>query len=153
MTGRRTLMEIMGEKHQWAELKQFAEETLRLLPDDPDGERSLLVGQTGLDNLNKAVTVAEKDPTVDHYLALSVLLYQSGKYEECIDAAKSALKINPNLGEAYSNIASAYHTLGKLDETIAALQEEVRINPNLRSAKANLEFELAVKDGRITEKR
>jgi protein O-mannosyl-transferase len=145
MLGRRTVMDIMGQRHEWSKLKEFSEATLRLMPEDPDGERSLLVAQTGLDNLNRAVKVAAAQPTPDHFLALSVLLYQTGKYVECISAAREALKIDPNLGEAWANIASAYHTMGKLDETIAALQEEVRLNPNLPSAKSNLEIELNVK--------
>jgi tetratricopeptide (TPR) repeat protein len=141
-------MEIMARGHEWSRLKKFSEETLRLLPEDPDGQRSVLVAQTGLDNLNRAVKVAQVEPTVDHFLNLSVLLYEAGKYEECIGAAREALKLNPNLGEAWGNIASAYHTMGKLDETIEALQQEVRLNPNLPSAKSNLEIELAVKDSR-----
>jgi tetratricopeptide (TPR) repeat protein len=145
LAGRRVLMEVMGQKHQWAMLKQLAEETLRLFPNDPDGERSELVAQTGIDNLNKAASAAVAQPTVDNYLKLSVLYYETGRYEDCINAARAALKINPDLAEAYANIASAYHTMGKLDETIAALEEEVRINPNLRSAKSNLQIELAVK--------
>ena len=145
LTGRRVLMEVMGQKHQWEMLKQFAEETLRLFPNDPDGLRSELVAQTGIDNLNKAASTAVAQPTVDNYLKLSVLYYEAGRYGDCITAAQAALKINPDLGEAYANIASAYHTMGKLDETIAALEEEVRINPNLPSAKSNLQIELAVK--------
>ena len=103
------------------------------------------MAQTGIDSLNKAASTALAKPTVDNFLKLSVLYYETGRYEDCIHAAQSALKINPDLGEAYGNIASAYHTMGKLDETIAALEEEVRINPNLPAAKSNLQIELAVK--------
>jgi tetratricopeptide (TPR) repeat protein len=70
--------------------------------------------------------------------------YENQRYEDCVRAAREALKIDPNLGEAYANIATA-HTMGKVDEAIAALQEEVRINPNLRSATRNLNIELAIK--------
>jgi protein O-mannosyl-transferase len=147
MAGRRTLMDILGQRHQWSKLKEFGEETLRLLPNDPDGERSLLVAQTGLDQFNQAVTLATSEPTVDHYLALSVQFYEQGRYQDCIDAARQALKLNPNLGEAWANIASAYHTMGDIDQTIAALQEEIRLNPDLPSARSNLAIELAVKKG------
>jgi protein O-mannosyl-transferase len=145
-TGRRTLMDLMAQRHEWTALRQFARETLRLSPDDPDGQSSLLVAQAGIDEIGKAETSATAQPSVDKYLNLSVLYYQTQRYEDCIKAAREALRINPNLGEAYANIASAYHKLGKLDETIAALQEEVRINPNLRSAKKNLAIELALKE-------
>ena len=67
------------------------------------------------------------------------------KGRDCIRAAREALRIDPNLGEAYANIATAYDTMGKVDEAIAALREEVRINPNLRLATRNLSVELAIK--------
>jgi protein O-mannosyl-transferase len=144
--GRRAMMDVMTQRHEWAMLKQFANETLRLSPNDPDGQSSLQVAQAGIDEIGKAETVATNEPSVDRYLSLSVLYYQAQRYEDCIKAARDALTINPNLGEAYANIASAYHRMGKLDETIAALEQEVRINPNLRSAKKNLAIELALKE-------
>jgi len=140
------MMDVMTQRHEWAMLKQFANETLRLSPNDPDGQSSLQVAQAGIDEIGKAETVATNEPSVDRYLSLSVLYYQAQRYEDCIKAARDALTINPNLGEAYANIASAYHRMGKLDETIAALEQEVRINPNLRSAKKNLAIELALKE-------
>jgi protein O-mannosyl-transferase len=146
--GRRTLMDLLSAAHQWKNLRMAANETLNLLPDDPDGTRSLRVAETGLNQLRRAESEAKRQPTVDNFLALSVLYYQSQQYEDCIVAAHAALKVNPNQAEAYANLASAYHTLGKLDETIAALQEEVRINPNLPSAKSNLDIELGVKKAR-----
>jgi tetratricopeptide (TPR) repeat protein len=145
LTGRRTVMDVMVQNHLWAKLIQFAKETLRLFPNDPDGQRSIEVGQTGLDQIGKAETVALRQPSVNNYLALSVIYYQTQRYEDCIAAAREALKVNPNQAEAYANMAAAYHTLGKLDETIAALTEEVRLNPTLQSAKSNLEIELAAK--------
>jgi protein O-mannosyl-transferase len=144
--GRRAMMDVMAQRHEWTTLKQFANETLRLSPNDPDGQSSLLVAQAAIDAVGKAETVATAEPSIDHYLNLSVLYYETQRYEDCIKAAREALRINPNLGEAYSNIASAYHRMGKLDETIAALEQEVRINPNLRSAKKNLAIELALKE-------
>jgi tetratricopeptide (TPR) repeat protein len=148
LTARRTLMDTMAQNHEWAKLKQFADETLRLLPYDRDGQRSLNVAQTGLDQVVKAETAAKSEPTVNNYLALSVQYFQLQRYEDCIKAAREALKVNPNEAEAYANMAACYHTMGKLDETIAALQEEVRLNPNLPSGKSNLEIELAVKKER-----
>jgi tetratricopeptide (TPR) repeat protein len=144
--GRRTIMDVMTQRHEWTALKRFANETIRLSPNDPDAQSSLLVAQAGIDEIGKAETTATSEPTVEHYLNLSVLYYQTQRYDDCIKAAREALRVNPNIGEAYANIASAYHRMGKLDETIAALEEEVRINPNLRSAKRNLAIELALKE-------
>jgi tetratricopeptide (TPR) repeat protein len=145
LAGRRTLMDIMAQRHQWSNLAQFARETLRLFPDDPDGERSLLVAQTGLDQVDKAEEDVKTQPSVDGYLALSVLYFQSERYEDCINSAREVLKINPKQAEAYANLAAAYHSMGKLEDTILALREEVRLNPDLPSARSNLEIELTAK--------
>ncbi|HEX4273732.1 MAG TPA: tetratricopeptide repeat protein [Bryobacteraceae bacterium] len=146
LTARRVLMDVAADAHLWTKLNELAIETLRLFPDNPDGQRSQLVAQTGLEQIGRAETQAKTKPSVDNYLNLSVLYFQTQRYSECIKAAREALKVNPNQAEAYANIAAAYHTLGNLDETIAALREEVRLNPDLPSAKSNLAIELAVKE-------
>jgi protein O-mannosyl-transferase len=146
---RRTLMDVLAQDHQWNQLKQFADSTLQLEPGDPDGQRSLEVAQSGIDQIDKAAHTAKYEPTVNNYLALSVQYFNTHQYEDCIAAAKEALKINPNQAEAYANMASAYHTLGQLDESLAALREENRLDPNLPNAKANLavvEAEIARRD-------
>lgn len=147
---RRTMMDVMAQEHQWDKLKQFADDTLNSIPDDPDGRRSEEVAQTGLDHIEKSEKKAKYEPDVDNYLALSVEYYQTERYEDCINAAKKALEVNPKQAEAYANLATAYHTLGRLDEALAALQEEVKLNPDLPNAKSNLEVvqaEIAKKQG------
>jgi tetratricopeptide (TPR) repeat protein len=143
--GRRTVMEVMAQRHQWHELKRMANETLALNPDSVDGQRLLLVAQTGLDDIEQAEKLAAQEPSVDRYLKLSVRYYEDQRYDDSIRAAREALRINPTLGEAYANIASASHASGKVDEAIAALREEIRLNPNLPSAQKNLDYELARK--------
>ncbi len=143
--GRRTMLEVLAQQHNWLDLKQVATEALALYPDDEGMKASIQVADTGINSVIVAKAAAAKEPTVNHLLALSVHYYEVRQYEESIRSAREALKINPDLGEAYANIATAYHTMGKLDETIAALREEIRINPNLRSATHNLDVVLAEK--------
>jgi tetratricopeptide (TPR) repeat protein len=148
LAGRRTVMEVLAQQHQWQDLKRVANETLRLYPDSADGHRLFDLAQIGIDQVDLAEKEAATDPSVDHYLSLSVHYFEVKRYEDCVRAARAALKINPRLGEAYANIATAYNALGKVDEAIAALREEVRINPELRSAQKNLNYELARKAAR-----
>jgi tetratricopeptide (TPR) repeat protein len=145
--GRRTMLEVLAQQHNWLDLKQVATDALVLYPDDDGMKASIQVADTGINAVSVAKITAIKEPTVNHLLALSVHYYEVRRYEDCIQSAREALKINPDLGEAYANIATAYHTMGKLDETIAALREEIRINPNLRSATHNLEIVRAEKAG------
>jgi tetratricopeptide (TPR) repeat protein len=147
VTGRRVILDVLAQEHNWLDLKQVATDALAIYPDDDRLKASIQVAETGINSVAVAKAAALKEPTVDHLLALSVHYYEVRQYEECIRSAREALKINPDQGEAYANIATAYHTMGKLDETIAALREEIRINPNLRAATHNLEVALAEKAG------
>jgi tetratricopeptide (TPR) repeat protein len=147
VTGRRVILDVLAQEHNWLDLKQVATDALAIYPDDDRLKASIQVAETGINSVAVAKAAALKEPTVDHLLALSVHYYEVRQYEECIRSAREALKINPDQGEAYANIATAYHTIGKLDETIAALREEIRINPNLRAATHNLEVALAEKAG------
>jgi tetratricopeptide (TPR) repeat protein len=64
--------------------------------------------------------------------------YNAGRYREAIAAAKTALSANPNLPDAYSNMAVSYLALRKYDEGIQAAQEAIRLRPDYELAKNNL---------------
>ena len=70
---------------------------------------------------------------------------QNGRFDEGIAACQAALKIQPQLAEAWSNISVGYHMMGKTDESIAALREAIRIRPDLRGLQDNLAAELRAK--------
>jgi protein O-mannosyl-transferase len=145
LVGRRTVLEVLAQQHDWLGLKRVATEALVLYPDDPAMIGSLQVAQTGIDAVSTAKITAIREPTTDHYMELSVNYFNVRDYPNSIQAAREALKINPDLAGAYANIATAYHAMGDLDDTIAALQEEIRINPNLSSATQNLSVAMAEK--------
>lgn len=81
---------------------------------------------------------AKKEPTPANYLNLSLLHYQTGNYEACIEAAKKALELNPNYTKAYNNICSANNALGNYDEAIKAGKKALEIEPNYQLVKNNL---------------
>ena len=68
----------------------------------------------------------------------SVEAYQSGRYQEAIDAATTALAEKPDLAQAYNNIAVSYLQLRRYDEGIAAVQEALRLEPDFEMARNNL---------------
>ena len=92
-----------------------------------------------------AAAQADAHPTADGYLDLSLRLYQSGKYQECIDAAQKALRLSPNYAEAYNNIAAAYEGMGQWDKAIDAAQQAMRLKPDFQLAKNNLAWSLSQK--------
>jgi len=145
LVARHTLMDIYADRSDWTNLLKIANEALLLDPNDLDGQRGLRVAQTGIDELIRSEKTAKAEPTPDNYLSLSVVYFKNARYEDSIAAAREALKLRPDLVEAWFNIASVDHVMGKDDDAIAALREAVRIRPDFRLAKGNLNYELAKK--------
>lgn len=142
---RRAVMNVELGDRQWQEAAAFGMHTLDLLPADPDALRTINVATSALDEMSQVAKRAKNVPTVDNYLQLSISQMQNGHFEDGIEACRQALKIQPNLAEAWSNISVGYHMLGKTDESIAALREAIRLRPDLPNLKQNMEAELATK--------
>jgi len=139
---RHTLFDVYIRHHDWDNALRLADETLRLYPDDMDAERTVNIATVAENELKQSEADAPKRGS-DGYLALSVVYYKNGKYEDCIRAAKEALRISPNLAEAWSNLAAGYHEMGRIDDSVAAAKEVVRLNPRLLNAQKNLDALLA----------
>ncbi len=139
------LMQAYLEQGQWSALKELAEETLVLAPGDPTAQRYLAASESGFDEVAKAEKLADSQPTPENYLSLSLLYHRTGRYQDCIAAAKKALQLNPNYPEAYNNIAAAYEDLHQWDQAIEAAQAALRLKPDYQLAKNNLAYSLAQK--------
>ena len=145
LIARETLMDLYSQRFDWESLKKVASETMRIAPEDPAAQRSVVMAQSSLDTIRKRAEQADANPSVNEYLGLSVLYFNNRRYDDSIAAARKALKIQPSLGEAYVNIAAAYHNLGKDDDAIVALREAVRLRPDITFARDNLNYLLANK--------
>lgn len=83
--------------------------------------------------------------TPEALLNKSLALNQAGKYQESIDAARSALKLRPDYAEAWNNIAAGYESMGQWDQAIAAAENAIRLKPDFQLAKNNLAWSNAQK--------
>ena len=72
------------------------------------------------------------------YQALSYERYQQGRYQESIDAARSALKTDSKAAWAYNNIAVSLLGLKKYDEAIANAEHALMVQPGFILAVNNL---------------
>ena len=145
MEARSLLMQIYAEQAQWADLKALAQDTLSLAPDDVAARNYLATSQNPPDPIAAAAQLAASQPTPENYLNLSLLYHRAGRYPECIEAAKKALRLKPDYAEAYNNIAAAYQSMQQWDQAIAAAQQAVRLKPDFTLARNNLAYSLAQK--------
>lgn len=132
------LMDTYLETANWDALKTMANNTLQISPDNKDALYYLDAA-----NKRKAKSDTQADqsptpPTAEKYLDLSLQYYQTGKYQQCIDAATQAIKLKPDYAEAYNNIGSAYNMLQQYDKAIIALKKAIELKPDFQLAKNNL---------------
>jgi tetratricopeptide (TPR) repeat protein len=132
------LLRAYSEQGQWANLDRLVAESLQKAPNDPAVLRYRAAGGDRKAQLTQAQTAAEAKPTPEGLLGLSLVYYQAGRFEDCIRAARDALRLNGSYAEAYNNIAAAYNAMGKYDEGIEAAREAVRLKPDFELARNNL---------------
>ncbi len=141
------LMSIYNNLQLWDDLKKVANHTLSILPNDTNAQAYLLAAtnRTPFKSSSSKGTSVEKPVTAEDYLNLSLTLYNDGKFEDCIEACKSALKLNPNYADAYSNMGAAHNMLKQWGEGIDACEKALKIDPNHKLAKGNLNWALRKK--------
>jgi tetratricopeptide (TPR) repeat protein len=89
--------------------------------------------------------------TPEYYLNRSLEYYQAGEFSECIAAAREALKLKPDMAEAFNNIAAGYASMRMWSEAIGAAAEAVRLRPDFQLARNNLAW--AEEQRRLEESR
>jgi protein O-mannosyl-transferase len=88
--------------------------------------------------LNQALDIANKNPSRDNYVNLSLMYYNVSEYQKCIEASQQALSKDSTSAVAWSNICSSYNQLGNYKEAVKAGQNSVRLQENFANGKANL---------------
>jgi tetratricopeptide (TPR) repeat protein len=92
----------------------------------------------------------EKQEQALGYYRQGVTFQQQGQLEAAIAQYQEAIRLNPNMAEAYLNMGAALAGIGKQSEAIAAYREAIRANPNLAEAHHNLGNAFA-QQGKLTE--
>jgi len=142
---RYVLMRAYLDRAQWGALGQLVNETLQLVPND----KTTLGYLTRVENQQADMLNAEKfagaQQTPEAYLNLSLLYYGAGRYQNCIEAAKRALRLKADYAEAYNNIAAGYQAMSQWDAAIDAAQQALRLKPDFALARNNLAWSLAQK--------
>src|SRR4026209_1576440 len=77
-------------------------------------------------------------PDFDALLAQAMRLHQAGDLMGAIDAYQAALRLDPNRGDARSNLGAAYVRLGRFAEAIDQYKQALRVAPDDVAIQLNL---------------
>ncbi len=72
----------------------------------------------------------------------SLALSRAGNYAESVAAAREALALDPNLAEAWNNVAAGEEAMGRWDEAIDAARHAIALKPDFQLARNNLAWSL-----------
>jgi tetratricopeptide (TPR) repeat protein len=139
---RMLLMRAYSETGQWSALKNIAQETQKLIPDNASVKEYLSMADAQKNGLDMQESLIDAQPDANKYIDLSLGYYQKGDYTGSIRAAEKALKIKPNFAEAYNNIGSSYIALKEYNKAIPASQKAIELIPDFTNAKNNLQLAL-----------
>jgi tetratricopeptide (TPR) repeat protein len=137
LDARRLWMQMLSEQRDWPALQAQVAETLRIVPGDAEATRLSSLAQNANQSLEAAAALAQKQPSPENWLSYSLLLYQAGRYRDCIEAASQSLRLRPDYAEAWNNIAAAHNSLREWNEGIRAADQALRLNPNFELARNN----------------
>jgi tetratricopeptide (TPR) repeat protein len=135
---RTTLMDAYQNTESWAALKTLALETQQLAPDNIETQKYLQAAEARKSKIDIEAAQAKASPTADKYLALSLSYYNAGRYQDCVNASITAIKLKPNFPEAYSNICAAYNSLGQWNKAIEFGEKGLKLSPDNQLLKNNL---------------
>jgi protein O-mannosyl-transferase len=139
MPARYLAMEIYAERGDSSRLRTASNSTLQRFPSDATAA-SFLSRANSLMGSGDAgsARLAGAARTADDYVNLSLAHYRKGNYEDCIQAAREALKRQPRYAVAFNNIAAAYAAMHNWDRAIEAAREALKIMPGFELAQNNL---------------
>lgn len=106
--------------------KEFAEQTLQLLPGDP---QALAVMQHAS---------MSTGPSRDGYINASLASYRAGRYEQALEQARRALEIDPRSAAAWNNVGASYGAMRQWDKAMDAEQQALKYDSGLVVAQNNL---------------
>lgn len=144
--GRSALMRAYNDTGEWDKLKPLAESTLAIMANNEEARQYLEASKNKKGKIELMAEEIKKAPTAEKYFDLSLLYYQSGKYEQCVEAGLQAVKLKPDYADAYNNLGSAYALLKQYDKAIEACQKAIDIQPDFQLAKNNLADAISQRD-------
>lgn len=92
----------------------------------------------GIDDLLKSPPLFAEEPPGDYFYVHGNIYFKMKKFQEAHDQYQAAIRINPQYGEAYNNLAALYFQVKQyqkaLDYIIKAEASGANVNPEFKKA-------------------
>ena len=128
------LMQIDADAGDAVALRQEAQAALARFPADPTAASWLARSA----NPASLPTMAKTQQTPESWLATSLAYFQAGRFADCVNAAKEALKLRPDYAEAWNNVGACSNSLSQWDVGIEACKKAIQLKPDFQLARNNL---------------
>ena len=113
--------------------RALAQTTLSILPGDPTAVATLTGTPLGGPSLAQPAALV-------NLINASLASFRAGQFQQSIDEAQAALKVDPHSAEAWNNLGAGYGALHQWDRGIAAERRALELNPALGIAANNLRW-------------
>ncbi len=146
------LMTLYYGEEQWDSLKRLAEGLLATHPNHEAAKKYIGLAATQKTALMVLEEEAQKNPSPQKYVDLSLAYFNRKKYQETIFAANKALALKNDFPQAYNNIGIAYYNLNDHDRAIEAYDKAISLDPTFQIAQNNRQNAIAAKTARAVIK-
>jgi tetratricopeptide (TPR) repeat protein len=138
---------------KYDEAIQNAQQALRLQPDLELAKNNLAMIQQEKAKASAPPPVPPAPGTAGYFMQQSLENFQAGKFQDAINSAQQALKIDPKMATAYNNISVSYTRLGVWDKAIDNALKALQIQPDFELARNNLNWALTSKAEALAQKK
>jgi len=135
------LAQVYSATQHWDQLVETAQQILAIQPNDERAKQYLLSGTNRKPiEVAPSTTQHNKTATASDYINQSLQFYNEKQFQQCVDACKKALQLDPNNANAYNNMGAAYNAMGQWQKGIDACTKALELNPDFKLAKGNLNW-------------
>jgi len=99
--------------------------------DAPDQETRMSILREAFDKVGEAYVIDPNSALVQAFYAEVLIDYDIGRYEEAIDAAQTAIRLDPNLLEAHRSMGYVWESTGNYERAIDSYDAALKIHNNL----------------------
>jgi protein O-mannosyl-transferase len=124
----------------WDESVEYADKAIKYRPNFEVAIRNRKNIYERNQSVYQSEKIANANPSVQNYLAVSTQFFNGLRYKDCIKYAELALKLDPNSADAYNNLCAANSKLKNWDIAMQFCNKSLKLRPNFEATLQNIDY-------------